>query len=350
MEDGGDKMGRRYLSPEDCMRIGLAGVGRIGVFHAWTLKNLPAVTELVLADVDTERARETAADMEVQYVDQPLDLLDAGIDGFVITAATSAHAELIIAGVDAGITTFCEKPVAPDSAGTRAVLAKVHSSDVPVQIGFQRRFDAGYRAAKAAVESGQLGWLHSIRASTLDQAPPPASYISTSGGLFRDCNVHDFDIIRYVTGAEVESVYAVGSNLGASFFSDAGDVDTASALLTMSDGSLAQVIGTRYNGAGHDIRFELLGSKGSVAVGLDERTPLRSLEKNVSFPTGAPYTDFMDRFLNAYRAELGVFTQVVAGAAAVPCTVEDALEAFLIAEACEISRHEGRPVQIKEVR
>jgi myo-inositol 2-dehydrogenase/D-chiro-inositol 1-dehydrogenase len=245
---------------------------------------------------------------------------------------------------------FCEKPVAPDAAGTRAVLDKVRSSPVPVQIGFQRRYDAGFAAARAAVSSGELGWVHTLRAGTLDPAPPTPEYLATSGGLFRDCSVHDFDAIRWVTGQDVTEVYALGANRGAAFFRDVGDVDTAAALLTLTDGSMAHVAATRYNAAGYDVRLEVLGSRQSISVGLDDRLPLRSAEPGVSFPDGPPYPMFMDRFHAAYVAELADFAAIVAGDAQPSCTVADALEAFLVAEACELSRAEHRPVRVDEVR
>jgi myo-inositol 2-dehydrogenase/D-chiro-inositol 1-dehydrogenase len=332
------------------MRIGVAGVGRIGAFHARTLTELDEIDSLVLADAITARAVAVAEELDVDHVSAPSDLFTAGIDGLVIAAATDAHTGLILGAVDAGIPVFCEKPVAPDAAGTRAVLDKVNASPVPVQIGFQRRFDAGFTAARTAVASGELGWVHTLRAGTLDPAPPPAEYIAASGGLFRDCSVHDFDAIRWVTGQEVVEVYALGANLGASFFRDAGDVDTAAALLTLDGGGFAHVAATRYNAAGYDVRLEVLGSEQSVSVGLDERLPLRSTEPGVTFPGGVPYPMFMDRFHAAYVAELTGFIAIVAGWAEPTCTVADALEAFLIAEACELSRAEHRPVRVDEVR
>lgn len=330
------------------MRIGIAGVGRIGAFHARTLAGM--VESLVLADAVPGRAAAVAAELRVEHVDSPADVLTASIDGLVIAAATDAHAALILGSVDAGIPVFCEKPVAPDAAGTRAVLDKVRSSPVPVQIGFQRRYDAGFAAARAAVSSGELGWVHTLRAGTLDPAPPTPEYLATSGGLFRDCSVHDFDAIRWVTGQDVTEVYALGANRGAAFFRDVGDVDTAAALLTLTDGSMAHVAATRYNAAGYDVRLEVLGSRQSISVGLDDRLPLRSAEPGVSFPDGPPYPVFMDRFHAAYVAELADFAAIVAGDAQPSCTVADALEAFLVAEACELSRAEHRPVRVDEVR
>ncbi len=330
------------------MRIGLIGAGRIGAFHAATLKGVRAVEQVVVADADPDRAQLVAKDLDLDYARDVDALLAGGVDALVIAAATPAHPELIGRGVAAGVPTFCEKPLAGDLAGNLAVVDKVEASGVPVHIGFQRRFDAGYRAAAAAVQGGELGWIHSIRANTNDAYPPAAEYLPTSGGFFRDCSVHDFDIIRFVTGREAVRVYAVGTDHGEAMFADAGDMAAAAALVTLDDGTFVTVSGTRYNAAGHDVRMEVLGSLGSLAVGLDDHTGLRSAEPGVTFPAGPAHPAFMDRFHDAYLAELTAFAEVAAGNLPVPCTVRDALQAR-IAEACDLSWRSGRPVDLAEV-
>jgi myo-inositol 2-dehydrogenase/D-chiro-inositol 1-dehydrogenase len=332
------------------MRFGLAGTGRIGTSHAEILREIDEVDSVVVADVDAARARAVAAKLGVGFAENIDALFASDVDGLVIAAATDAHPELIIKAVDAGIPVFCEKPVAADTAGTLAVIEHIGGADVPVQIGFQRRFDAGYVAAQAAVAAGDLGWIHTLRATTLDPAPPPAEYIAHSGGLFRDCGVHDFDIIRWVSGREVVDVYALGANRAERFFAAAGDVDTAAATLTLDDGTFALVSLTRYNAAGYDVRLEVLGSKANVVVGLDDRVPLRSVEPGVPALPGPAYPGFMERFRPAYVRELETFVSVVAGRTEIPCLPVDALEAFFIAEACEVSRREGRSVKVAEVR
>ena len=331
------------------MRIGLVGVGRIGAFHAATLKGLDNVEQVVVADADSARAQAVAKELGLEAVADVETLLGAGLDGVVICAATSAHAELIGRAQDAGLTTFCEKPVASDLAGTRLIAERVADRTAPVHIGFQRRFDAGFRAARAAVTSGSLGWIHTIRANTSDAAPPHPAYIPTSGGFFRDCSIHDFDAVRFVTGREVVSVYAVGQNRGAAFFAESDDIDAAAAVLTMDDGTIALISGSRYNARGYDVRLEALGSKDSVCVGMDDRLPLRSLEAGIGFPAGKPYADFMERFHQAYVDELVAFMDLVAGRIETPCSVKDGLQAFLVAEACDLSRRQGRPVRLDEV-
>ncbi len=330
------------------MRIGLAGTGRIGAFHASTLAGLDSVDELVLFDVSEEAARRVADELGAS-VAPSIEALLARVDGFVITTGTHTHAELLRVGIAAGVPTFCEKPVAGDLPGSIALAQEAAETDVPVHIGFQRRFDAGYRRLREAVRGGELGFVHTVRAATHDQSPPPAAFIPTSGGLFRDCSVHDFDILRFVTGQEVATVYAVGANKGAPFFTEGGDVDTAAALLTMDDDTLVSVTATRYNGGGHDVRMEVHGSQGAMLVGLDDSFAFRSAEPGVAFPPGPQHWSFMERFLPAYRAELTAFVDVVRGAIPSPCTVADALQAFRVAEACSISREQGRIVEMSEI-
>ncbi|MGQ4415886.1 Gfo/Idh/MocA family oxidoreductase [Streptomyces sp. SAS_269] len=332
------------------MRIGILGLGRIGAFHAETLSGLDTVESLVVADPFADAAEAAAERFGARIADSPDALFAAGVDGLVVAAATDAHPALIRAGVEAGVPVFCEKPVARTMAEGLEVLKTVRGGEVPVQIGFNRRFDAGFTAARAAVRSGELGKLHSVRCTTLDPAPPPAAYVAASGGIFRDCSVHDFDAIRWVTGREVTEVYAAGGNRGAGHIREAGDADTIGAILTLDDGTLAVVSNSRHNARGYDVRMELLGFEDSLAVGLEDKLPLRSAEPGVTFPSGTPHDFFMDRFAAAYRAELAAFTEVVAGARPSPCTIEDALEAGWIAEACTLSLREHRPVTVAEVR
>ncbi len=328
------------------MRIGLVGAGRIGTVHAATLGSLLEVDEAVVTDLDLGRATALADEYGLAVAADVDALLGSGLDGLVVAAPTPEHPGLLRRAAEAGIAVFCEKPLAPDVDDTRELTATLVSAGVPLQVGFQRRFDPGYQAARDAVGSGELGWIHSVWACTYDQAPPHAAYIPTSGGIFRDCSVHDFDIVRWVTGREVVTVYAQGANRGAAFFAEAGDVDTGSAVLELDDGTQVLLGATRYNGAGHDVRMEVHGSAGSVAVGLDDATPLRSAEAGVGWPGGTAYQHFTQRFAAGYRAELVAFCEVAAGRAPSPCSGEDALAALLIANAAEESRRTRRRVTV----
>ncbi|MGW6773704.1 Gfo/Idh/MocA family protein [Streptomyces sp. NPDC055037] len=331
------------------MRIGLIGTGRIGTFHADVLGRHPDVGSLVVADTDADRAAQVAVRTGSTAVPSVDEIFSQGLDAVVIASATASHAELISRAARAGLPAFCEKPIALDLPGTLGALGEVESAGTVLQLGFMRRFDAGYGAARELVRSGRLGRLHTVRAITSDPAPPPAAYLPLSGGLYRDCLVHDFDIMRWVTGREVVEVYATGSDAGPAMFREAGDVDTAAAVLTLDDGTLATATATRCNGAGYDVRMELAGELDQVAVGLDDRTPITSTEpKGPSAPAG-PWPGFLERFAPAYEAELDAFLKVVSGGLENPCDGREALHALRIAEACERSRRERRPVRLSEI-
>ncbi|CCI52678.1 Gfo/Idh/MocA family protein [Nostocoides jenkinsii] len=331
------------------MRIGITGTGRIGAFHAKTLLGVPGVDGLVVTDVVPESAAKVAADLGQTAVPDLDAVLAAGVDALVVTSSSPGHAPAVRAGLAAGIPIFCEKPVAAE-LGEAIELARLEAAaSTPVHIGFQRRFDAGYRRLRDAVQSGELGFVHSIRAATHDQAPPHAAYIPTSGGLFRDCSVHDFDIVRFVSGREVASVFATGGNKGAEFFREAGDVDTGAAILTLDDGTMVTVTATRYNGAGHDVRMEVHGSTGSMAAGLDDTLAIRSAQPGATFPAGPAHQSFMERFQPAYVAELTYFVDVARGVAPSPCTVADGLAAARIAEAAQRSKDSGTVVTLTEI-
>ncbi len=330
------------------MRIGVIGVGRIGAFHARTLAGLAEVEEVVLTDASRSRAQELAGALGAKVAGSVDELLQM-VDAVVITAATSAHAGLIHQVTEAGLPIFCEKPISLDLESTGAVVEHVRRAGVVLQMGFQRRFDAGYRAAHELVAGGGLGTLYLVRMAGHDPAPPHESYIPESGGIFRDFGVHDFDALRFVTGQEVVEVYADGAVIGFPVFARYGDVDTAVAILKLSGGTLGLLSTARHDPLGYDIRMELLGSGDSVAVGWNDRTPLRSVEPGVPPPPGPAYRNFQERFPEAYRAELVAFFDVARGLRSNPCTPEDALEALRIAVACDLSRAEHRPVRLEEV-
>ena len=323
------------------------GAGRIGALHGSTLAADPGVERVVVGDVDAERAQALAGRLGSEYGTIE-EVMRSRPDAVVIAASTSAHAGLIRDAVDAGIPAFCEKPVALGYEETLEIVEKVESGGAVLQIGFQRRFDAGYVEAKRLVYSGALGTLYSLRLATPDPEPPHEGYIPTSGGIFRDLHIHDFDILRWLAGSEAEEVYAVGSVRGFDVFSRHGDVDTAAALIRMEDGVVAVLTGGRHDPLGYDVRAEVFGSGDSIAVGLDGRTPLRSVESGMP-PPEKPYPNFQARFEDAYRAELRHFLRLARGEAENPCTARDALEALRIAMAADLSLAERRPVRLSEV-
>lgn len=335
------------------MRIGLIGLGRIGSFHADTIAGLPQVDTLVVTDpLAPTVAAVTERIPKAHAVASPDEVFASGIDGVVITAPTNIHAELIPAAVERGIPTFCEKPVAGTAEEAVAVRDRLAGSGVPVQIGYPRRFDPAFVAARDAVRSGALGRVHTVRSTTMDPAPPPAAYLATSGGIFRDCAVHDFDAVRWVTGREVVEVYAVGSvdpDAPAELYADHGDHSTVSVLLTMDDGTIGVISNTRTNARGYDVRLEVHGSADSVAAGLDDGLPLRATQPGITWPAGPAHAFFMDRLTEAFRRELATFCDVAAGSVPSPCTIEDAMGTTWVAEAATLSAREHRPVPVAEI-
>jgi myo-inositol 2-dehydrogenase / D-chiro-inositol 1-dehydrogenase len=329
------------------LRIGLVGVGRIGAFHADTLSRLDGIS-LFLADADPARAAEVAEAVGAAAAPAPEQLLDAGVDALVIATTTSSHVPLLRLAASAGVPAFCEKPVALELDALAAVSDEVAAAGITVQVGFQRRFDAGYRAAHDAVASGELGDLLLVRAATHDPAPPAEAYIATSGGIFRDLSIHDFDAIRYVTGEEIVEVYADGAVRETEWLARHDDVDAAVAALRLSGGALGLVSGARHDPLGYDVRLELFGAAESIVVGVDARSPLKSVEPDAPEP-GVAYHNFVERFERAYREELAVFVETVRSRGESACSLGDARAALAVALAADRSRRERRPVRVEEV-
>ena len=329
------------------MRVGLIGAGRIGAFHARTLADNSHVTAVVVTDPLPERAEAVAADIDASVAPDAEAMIDE-IDAMVVAAATDVHAPMMHLAADAGIPVFCEKPIAVDLKTTDVAVAHIRESGIPAQIGFQRRFDAGYRAAKAMVDDGTLGHLYSVRTTTHDYEPPPPGYVDM--GIFVDTQIHDFDIVRFVTGQEAVEVYATAFTTTAESFGDDRPIETGAAVVSLSDGTQALMSGIRHDPVGHDVRMELFGTGDSVSVGLAPDLPLRSVEAGMPGPKQPTPKSFLDRFARAYQDEIETFVDVALGRADSPCTPEDAREALRIAIACNISQAERRPVRLEEVK
>jgi myo-inositol 2-dehydrogenase/D-chiro-inositol 1-dehydrogenase len=330
------------------MRVAILGVGRLGAFHAKVLSETKDVDELRIYDADAARAKEVAASLKAQAAASVDDALK-GVDTAVIVTPTNTHALLIKRCLDARIATFCEKPIAMGIPETHDIVAHVERAKGRLQIGFQRRFDAGYRTARDAIRAGKLGNIFSFVMVSCDRLPPPDAYVATSGGEFKDQLIHDFDITRWLFGQEAVEVTATGSTLGFPQYEAMGDVGTSAVLLRLSGGSLGLVTGLRHNEAGYDIHVEIHGAKDTLAIGVDPRTPWRSVESDAPPLAGPPYPTFFVRFDGAYRAELAHFLRFARGDAENPCTAADALEALRIAEAAGRSHREGRTVKVSEI-
>jgi myo-inositol 2-dehydrogenase/D-chiro-inositol 1-dehydrogenase len=322
----------------------------MGEFHAQVLSDCDGVEQVVVTDIDNDRAASVATQVNGVAAESLDAMIEDGVDALVIAAPTPMHAELIIRGIEAGLPVFCEKPIALDIESTNMVVDRVRELDATVMIGFNRRFDPGFRAVHDAVAAGEIGRVHVARLGTHDPAPPPLDYLKISGGLFRDMHIHDFDAARFVTGLEVEAVYATGSVLIDHEIGEIGDVDTTSIVLHFAGGALAAITGCRSNPPGYDVRVEVYGEHDAVTAGLDTRTPMRSLEQGGALKGGQGWDFFVDRFDRAYRDQMEAFVQLVSGTGENPCTVNDGREALLIAMAAERSHRERRVVSLAEIR
>jgi myo-inositol 2-dehydrogenase/D-chiro-inositol 1-dehydrogenase len=329
------------------VRVGLIGAGRIGRLHATILASLPDVTEIVVADALPSAAKSVADEVGARAAGSAAEAI-SGADAVVIAAATDAHASLLRLSVGNGKPTFIEKPLAFDLDETRELVEVVARAGVAVQVGFQRRFDHGYADAQRLVAAGELGAIYAVRLVAHDAAPPPETYIPTSGGIFRDSSIHDFDALRFVTGQEVVEAYAMGAVLGFEMFGRYDDSDSVGAVLRLTDGTIATLSQTRHNPRGYDIRMEIVGSLDAISIGLGPRTPTRSLEVNGP-DFGIGWDSFLTRFEPAYRAELAAFVRVARGEIASACTPADGYEAMRIAVAASRSLAENRPVKVADV-
>ena len=329
------------------MNLGILGAGRIGANHAKILNALPQVNALIIADVDRERAEQLTASLSKARAADVESVFEMS-DCLLIASSTDTHAGFLTKAAAAGLPTFCEKPIALDLESTLEAVAATEASGIAVQMGFQRRYDPGIRSIRTQIENGTLGTAFLVRSQTHDPAPPPIDYIPGSGGIFKDCLIHDIDAVRYVTGQEIVAATAFGTGVGHPEIAAQGDFGSAAAMFQLSGGTLGQVSGLRLDPVGYDVRFEAYGSLLALAAGWSDRTPIVSTEPGVPLPAD-PIVTFWDRFDLAYRAELEAFLRVASGEEAPACGPRDALENLRAAIACDRSAAEKRTVALDEI-
>ncbi len=325
------------------MHLGIVGVGRIGRMHARHAMECGRFDAVTLYDTDELLAKEHAERLGVAGTSE-LDVVLSRADAVLVANPTPYHGETVRAALAAGVHVLCEKPLAMD-ATTITELAALVPAGVHLVVGFQRRFDPAYTRIRRAVAAGEYGTVYLARATAFDHEPPDLGYIATSGGIFRDQFVHDLDSLPWLLGERVESVRATGSVLVDPAFAEAGDVDVAAVVLGFAGGAIGLVAGGRRNGGGYDNRLELFAERASVATGLDDRTPLHSLEPGAA-PPPDPHRQFTTRWAGAYRRELEVFADIVAGRAENPSPPLDSLHSLEIALACGLALRTGRTVTI----
>ncbi len=329
------------------MRIGVAGVGRIGTMHATNLAALDRVDEVLLFDPVPGRAAQASADLAGTRAVDDLDTLLGTVDGVLLATPTNTHPEMLRAAIGKGVPTLCEKPIASDVAEMAALVEDVEKSGVEVLVGFQRRFDPAIHELHRRIRAGEVGDIYLVRAVGNDANPPDFTYLPASGGIFRDLLIHDLDCVPWLVGEPVVEVYASGSVLVHQAFADADDVDNAVVMLKFAGGAHATLAGGRHDPVGYDHRIEVLGSRDSLVAGVDPRTPLNSLEPGGHVAGPDAYPGFPERFHRAYVNEVNLFTQVIAGEVANPSPAGESLISLRLAEACEQSRRGGAPVRIE---
>ena len=329
------------------LTVALLGAGRLGAAHARTLAGLPEAQLAVVADPRPE-ARALGERYGARTVAEPQAAIDdRSIQAVVIVTPTATHAALIEAAARAGKAIFCEKPIALDVPSTERALAVVRARGVPLQIGFQRRFDTGFAEAQRRIAAGELGELHLFRAVSYDPYPPPREYILGCGGQFVDMSIHDIDVARFLTGSELDWVSATGTTLGpqAQDFRDAGDWDTTVMTLHFLSGALGSIVNSRQSGYGYDIHTDVLGDRGGLKIGYERYTPLTRYDREGAHHDYVPY--FPERFAQAYTAELAAFVEAVQTGRPVTPTGDDGLAALKVAlAATESARQGGAPVPV----
>jgi len=326
--------------------LGLAGLGRMGRFHAENLATRIGSVELVrVVDVEEEIARATGERLGVAWSTRFEDVLeDPVIEGVVIVTPTPLHAVMIGQAAAAGKQIFCEKPIAFDYDRTVAAIEAARRAGVRLQIGFHRRFDPDWATATQRIRAGELGDVYILRTSLRDMRPPSIDYIRSSGGFFLDVSIHDFDTARWMVG-EIDEVTAFGAALSDPAFREVGDIDNALIVLRFANGALGVIDNSRVAGYGYECSTEVMGSRATVRVGDHRRRQVRWLTPEKQ--TEDHVTDFIERYPDAYRLELEDFGAAILDDRPVAVTGSDALAALALCQAADRSFRERRSVRVR---
>jgi len=324
--------------------IALFGAGRIGRIHARNVVAHPALRLKYLVDPAPE-AGELAAHSGAARADASQVLADPGIAGVIIASPTHLHLDQCLQAAAAGKAIFCEKPIDLDLQRVREAHARLTAADVRLLLGFNRRFDPNFVALRSRLQQGAVGTLESLQITSHDPAPPPVSYIRTSGGLFKDMAIHDFDMARWLLGEEPTEVFASASCLVDPAIGAAGDVDTARTLLKTASGRLCVISNSRRSGYGYDQRIEAFGSRGVVrADNVLQSTVSVWAEAGMASDTLQNF--FLDRYAEAYRHEIAHFAEILAGKTRPSVGYTDAVAALALAEAAGASARSGQLVRL----
>jgi myo-inositol 2-dehydrogenase/D-chiro-inositol 1-dehydrogenase len=333
------------------LQIGLIGAGRIAQAHAATVAyrisnaQLAAVTDPIANAAQTVASKFRIPTIAPNY--QAI-LADPQIDAIFICTPTDTHAEIMKAAARAGKQIFCEKPIALNLAATDDALAVVEQSGVKLQIGFNRRFDANYARVRRAIASGEIGAPQILHIISRDPAPPPIAYVKTSGGIFLDMTIHDWDMARFLSGSEITEVYVQGGVTVDPAIGEAGDIDTHVTLLRFANGLIGTIDNCRQAVYGYDQRVEVLGTKGAIQT--ENNYPNNSVISAAdAIRRDLPLNFFLERYMDSYANEIAAFVDVVVNDKPIPVTGHDGRMALLVGLAAQKSYLEGRPVKVAEI-
>ncbi len=334
------------------LNIGIIGAGRIGKVHAESISNYVKNAK-VTAIADPFLTPETEAwaksmGIENCYKDHKCIIEDSSIDAVLICSSTDTHSPISIEAINAGKHVFCEKPIDHDIDKINMVKAALEDKNLKYQVGFNRRFDRNFMALREKVASKEVGDVHIIKITSRDPEPPNPAYISVSGGMFLDMTIHDFDMVRYLSGAEVEEVYVNSAVLVDPEIGEQGDVDTAIITMKLSNGALAVIDNSRKAVYGYDQRAEVFGSGGMASIENETPALIKSMTKDGE-NAPKPLFFFLERYMQAYALEITMFVDCVVNDTEVSVNQEDGLQAVLIGLAAKKSVEENRPVKLSEI-
>jgi myo-inositol 2-dehydrogenase / D-chiro-inositol 1-dehydrogenase len=332
------------MTENGCLDVALFGAGRIGNIHAGNLARHPHARLRHVVDVHAPAAEALARKHGAKVASVEEALSDPAIAAVVIGSSTDTHAELIQRAAAAGKAIFCEKPVDLDLERARACVSAVRQAGVVCMIGFQRRFDPTFAALKQRLDKGEIGKPEVLVITSRDPGPPPAAYIASSGGVFKDMLIHDFDIFRWILGGEAMSVHATGGCPGMPEVAAAGDLSHTAVTLRTRDGALCQINTSRRAAYGYDQRFEVLGSKGLLQAGNVRPTEVVAWGDQ-AISSDKPEAFFLERYRAAYALEIEHFFDALVNGTPVRTTIEDGVKALELAELATRSWREGKALE-----
>jgi len=327
------------------MNLAIIGAGRIGRIHAGNAAAHPAFTVKHVVDPIAEAADQLAEQVGARSASLDEALSDPLVEGVVIASSTDTHLNFSVRAIQAGKAVFCEKPIDLDLEKARSVGDILGASGARFFLGFNRRFDPHFARLQEQLRAERMGRLETLHIISHDPAPPPIDYVKISGGLFRDMTIHDFDMARWLLGEEVIEVYAAGACLVDPAIGAAGDVDTAKVVLRTTSGRICVISNSRRSGYGYDQRIEAFCSKGLVRAGNVRESTLESWGEDG--PHGATLqTFFLDRYAQAYRAEMDHFYGIIARTHEPLVGYADGMAALSLAEAAMTSLNSAAVVPL----